>query len=207
MVALLALEDVEVALGREAVDDAEEAMWQQRIEQISAFVDGYCDDCFEVVAGDTLRAQANAYGVIELGGGPVSQVTSVMWAGTTKPVTGSCYDGLETLYNLWPMAVVDIVYTHGWSAVPKDVKGVVLDALLALLGLAEQGSSGPIKQFTVGNVTEAYSFSKHQDGATKINVTVSGEVLNLYRKSMGTFQLVGGNHIPPWLEVPFQTFL
>lgn len=196
MVSLVTIEDIEVALGRTASNEAEEAKWQQRIDQISAFIDGYVDCSLEELADDAIRAQADYYGVIELGGDPISTVTSVNHFGDSTAYGIPYWDGMNTIYGLAPMEVVDIIYSHGYESVPEEIKGVALDAVLAVLGIAEQGSSGPIRQFTVGDVTEAYAFSKGEDGATFVNVSISGQVLNNYRQTAGTYR-VGGPGFPP----------
>lgn len=197
MVSLITVEDVEVALGRSAQDGAEEAQWQQKINHISAFIDGYVDVSFTVKTDHVIRAQADYYGVIYLGGDPVSTVSSIAHVGDTVAAGVPLWDGLHTIYGLEPLEVVDITYTHGYSSIPEEIKAVCLEGVLAVLGLGEQGTSGPIRQVTVGDVTESYAFTRDTfDGATTVSVVLSGDVLKRYCKQMGTFRL-GASGFPP----------
>lgn len=197
MVSLITVEDIEVALGRSAANGAEEAQWQQKIDHISAFIDGYVDVSFEVKTDHVIRAQADYYGVIDLGGDPVSTVSSVVHVGDYTAASVPLWDGLHTIYGCEPLEVVEITYTHGYASVPEEIKGVCLDGVLAVLGLGEQGTSGPIRQVTVGDVTESYAFTRDTfDGATMVTVVLSGDVLKRYCKQAGTYR-VGASGFPP----------
>lgn len=182
MANLITIEDVVIALGREPMDDTEEAQWKTTIKKISAFINGYVDVSF-TPATDTVRYHSDYYGVVQLGGDPISAVTSVADRSGMDISAAMWSDGDDVIYGLLPNAVVDVTYTHGMSAVPDDVAVLVLDAVVGVLGL---GSNGPLKSFTLGDKTEAYA---SDSGSGMVTVQLEQRVLDNYRQTLTTLTL------------------
>lgn len=180
MTELVGIEDIEAAIGRTAEDAAEEARWLHYIRVISAFVCGYCDDSFEYLENDVVRYRADYYGVIVLGGGPVSEVTEVANWRTGAPIDVP-WDGFE-IYDLQPLQTVDVTYNHGYTEVPEDIKGVVVDTVIGIVGL---GATGPLKTLTVGDITEVYATARG------VGVSLQETVLDRYRMTAKSLRLGG----------------
>lgn len=182
MVALLDLEDVITIVGRSPNSAAEAAQWQFHIEAISAYISSYVDVSFEVKTGDVVRYEADYHGVIDLGGDPVSTVTSVKdWQSQTDVTY--YWNGLDQLFGLNPNQVVDVTYTHGYSTVPSDIRYLATEAVVGILGL---GATGSLTSFTVGDVTEVYSDPAKQ-GVTVVQLATS--VLDRYSNTYGSWRL------------------
>lgn len=192
MVALLDLEDIIVVV-REPQSADEAARWQFYIEAVSSFINGYVTASFEVLTGDVVRYQADYYGMVDLGGDPISSVSSVKNV-LTGLETQWYFDGNKKIYYLNPYETVDITYTHGYPAVPDDVKYMATQAVLGVLNL---GPTREIKSFTVGDVTEAYD--DPADGPHATVVSLSKEVLDRYRDDESTVRLGFSLPVPPTL--------
>ena len=180
MVELADIEDIETAIGRSAEDSAEEARWLHYIRTISSFICGYCDDSFEYLENDVVRYRADYYGVIVLGGGPVSDVTEVSNWRTGAPIEAP-WDGFE-IYDLMPLQTVDVTYNHGYTEVPDDIRGIVVDTVIGIVGL---GATGPLKTLTVGDITEAYATARG------VGVSLQETVLDRYRITAKSMRLGG----------------
>lgn len=197
MVALLDLEDIIVVVGRGPEDGEEAARWQYYIEAVSSFINGYVDVSFEEKTDDVVRYQADFYGVVDLGGDPISTVTSVKnWRSQLE--TTWEWDGLNIIYNLEPNEVVDVTYTHGYSGVPEDIKHMAIQAVTGTLGF---GATGPIRSLTVGDITEVYS-TQRVDGDAVV-ISLSKAVLENYcrindnwRLGAQRFPTPGTNNLP-----------
>ena len=183
MVALLDLEDIIVVVGRGPSSASEAAQWQFHIEAVSSFINNYVSVSFEVKTSETVRYQADYYGLIDLGGGPVSSVSSVKNA-QTQLETSWYWDRLSTISRLEPNEVVDVTYTHGYSAVPDDIKYMATQAVSDVLGL---GATGTLTSFTVGDVTEVYSKPIGDNSVTV--VSLSKDVLDRYSDTYGSWRL------------------
>lgn len=194
MVALLDLEDMIVASGRSPESATEAAQWQFQIDAVSAYINSYVSVSFELLEGDVVRMEADYYGVIDLGGEPVSTVNSVVSFASQQP-TPYYWNGLGEIRGLNPNEVVDINYDHGYATVPEDIKHVATQAVLGILDL---GSTGVLTSFTVGDVTEVYS-NPTDAGVTVVSLQKS--VLDKYSDTMGSWRLgsnynTGGNALP-----------
>lgn len=184
MVALLDIEDLIVALGREPVDAAEAAKWQFNIDGVSAFINGYVTVSFEPLTNDVVRYQADYYGAVCLGGDPTSSVSSIKDARSGLETVWD-WDRFNTIFYLEPNQVVDVTYSHGYSAVPADVSYMATQAVLGVLNL---GTTGTLTSFTVGDVTEVYENSR-EDGTVATVVSLSRTVLDKYTDSDHSLRL------------------
>ncbi len=186
MVALLDLEDIIIVVGRAPETAEEAAQWQFQINAVSAYINSYVSVSFEEIEDDVVRYESDYYGLINLGGDPVSTVSSVVdWE--SQLATSYYWNGLDQIRYLNSNQVVDVTYTHGYSEVPEDIKHVATEAVVGVLGL---GATGSITSFTVGDVTEVYS-DPSADGTSV--VTLQKGVLDKYTDTYGSFRL-GTNH-------------
>lgn len=191
-VPLTTIGDVELSTGK-TITDEDRATYL--INVISAYIASYCDLLsFAEVEDDTVRLQADYYGIIELGGGPISVVTSVTTVDGTE-VAGYTFDGARMITGLGPFQTVDIVYTHGEDEVPADIQGLAADAVGSVVHL---NSTGPLKVRTVGDVTYGY-----YQGGVVVSV-LSEAVLDRYRKTEYTWRL--GPHNTPEVNYPINWY-
>ena len=182
-VACTTLDEIEDALGRSLTVD-EQAKATYYIGVISAFIESYCDlISLQEVLDDVIRLQADYYGIIELGGGPISSVASVTDVDGTE-VTGYAFDGSGMISGLAPFQTVDITYSHGLDEVPADIRAIATEAVVGTIVLQ---LSGPLKTRTVGDVT--YSF---QEGSN-VGVQLASGVLDRYKTTEYTMRLGPSN--------------
>lgn len=197
VLALTTIDDIEAATG-DPIPLSEEPKWQAYIDSVSSFVNGYVDDIFEEITDDVVRYQADYYGLIDLGGGPISDVSLISNWRTDAEVSYAYWNGIDQIYGLQPLQVVDVTYTHGWVEIPDDIKFMVRDIVL---GVLELGTSGPIRSFTVGDVSEVYDTTA---GGKVAGVTLAGHTLARYCTTDYTLRL-GAGHYPdntPTLPIP-----
>ncbi len=194
MVALLDLEDLIVVIGRPPATAEEAAQWQFQIDAISAYINSYVSVSFELIEDDIVRYEADYYGVINLGGDPISTVSSVVsWQ--SQSAVSYYWNGLDEIRGLCPNEVVDITYSHGYSTIPEDVKHMATQAVTGVLDL---GATGSLTSFTVGDVTEVYS---NPDGNGVTTVSLQRAVLDKYSDTYGSWRLgsnynTGGSQLP-----------
>lgn len=186
VLALTTISEVEESTGMTAVGVTEQNRWQAYIDSISSFVNGYVDDIFEEITDDVVRCQADYYGLIDLGGGPISDVTLVANWRTAAEVTYAYWNGIDQIQRLQPLQVVDVTYTHGWAVIPDDIAFMVRDLVAGVLQLNENGASGPIRSFTVGDVSEVYDISA---GNSLAAVVVGAHTLARYCNGDYTLRL------------------
>lgn len=129
---------------------SEAAQAQAIIDVVEGAIESETGISFTAVADDEIRIQADGHGIIELRSRPVTAITSVTDMDGVA-IDYVEFDGLSTLYNLYPNQVVDIVYSHGFSTVPKDIKGVALGSASRVM----YNPSG-LRQETVGAISVTY---------------------------------------------------
>lgn len=153
MVALLQVSDIEDVIGRPADDEIEERKWLLYIDSVSAYIENYVDVDFEKTENHVVRRKATYRGVVRLFGGPIYSVTAVKNWRTGQPDFYADWDGIDQIFNLDSMQVVDITYTHGYDTIPRDI---FLVALHGVLGLVDEGEPSELRSYTVGDVKEDY---------------------------------------------------
>lgn len=147
--AIILVADLASFMGR-TFTSSESEQASALIDVVEAAIESETGVSFTPVVDDAIRIQADGHGIIELKRKPVTAVTSV------KDMDGLDidsveFDGLATLYNLYPNQVVDIVYSHGFSTVPRDIRGVALGAASRVM----YNPSG-LRQETVGAISVTY---------------------------------------------------
>lgn len=186
MGALIAISDLETALGRTFEDDEEEAKWQRYINSLSDYINSRVDVAFEIITDGVARLQANYEGEIFLKG-PVSKVTSVKDFRTHQEDPYVDWDGISTLFNLWPDQVVDVTWSYGLAGVPDDIKNVMITGVLAAL---DEGSPIDLRSYKVGDVQE----DMRQGSITQLFGFGINDVLTKYGTMHFTMNTASGGH-------------
>lgn len=106
------------------------------------------------------------------------------------------FDGLSQIAGLQPLQVVDVTYTHGYQDVPDDVKYMATEVVVGVLGL---GATGPIRSFTVGDVSEVYAVRGDNVAAV---VVLSNRVLDRYTNEDVTYRLGAGHYPDEMTSIP-----
>lgn len=195
-VPIITIPELELAIGRDLTTQ-EEARATYYISVISAFIASYCDlVSFEEITDDVVRGQADYYGIIQLGGGPISEVTAVTSVDGTE-VGGWTFDGLGMILGLNPFQTVDITYSHGSDEIPVDLKDIAVEAVSGSLSAKV---SGPVVRRTVGDVT--YVFKE----GNNLSIQLSEHTLKQYRTHSYTMRLGpayerGFNYPVNWFQI------
>lgn len=195
-VSVTSIANIEAALGKD-LTGTDETRATYYINVISAFMASYCDlISFSEVADDAIRVQADFYGILDLGGGPISEVASVTSVDGTI-VSGWTFDGMSRILGLNPFQTVIVTHTHGVDDIPEDLESVATEAVIGLLALKV---SGPVTTRTVGDVTYVY-----QQGQT-LGFTLPQLILDKYRTTEYTMRLGssyarGLDYPPNWFQI------
>lgn len=190
-VALITVQDIEVALGRDVDDTQEQSEWQFYIDTISDFINNYVNVSFERATDVTERLKADYYGQIKLTG-PVVEITSVKNARTLQEDQWVDFDsGNNTLYYLEPNQTVLVTYTYGYSTIPDDIQQLVLATVLDQIN---EISPVSLRAFKVGDVEEQY-----RDGMLTQLFGMSGrKTLNKYGSNSYTINTGGADQFPDY---------
>lgn len=181
--ALITVEELEAFMGREFTV-AEETQAEAIIEAVSSVIESETGVSFTLQENDEIRAQADGYGMIELNSKPISEVT-VYCVDETDEHPGYAWDHMATIYGLQPNEVVDIVYTHGYSAVPGDIKTVAYGMCSRIM----YNPSG-LRQETVGAISVTYPGIGGEAGTVNIS-KLERRVLDKYAKTAASMRLAG----------------
>lgn len=178
---LLQIHDLEIALDR-TLDNDEEPNAHYLIDAITAYIETVTDTAFSPHTNETVRELADFYGVVTLSPGPVTLVSSVTAINYISPIWH--FDGYNTIYNLYPNQVVDIVYSYGLDQVPPDIKYAAAEMVKSVIqGLPEGG----LKSKQVGDVNYAFA-----DAATHKFHGLGADVLDAYTPVGTTYRLGRG---------------
>lgn len=190
-VALITVQDIETALGREADDSEELAEWQFYIDTISAFINSYVDVSFERLISVTETHKADHYGQVKLPG-PVVEITSVKNYRTGLEDLECDFDpGNSTLFYLMPDQTFNITYTYGYSTIPDDIQQLVLSTVLDQIN---EISPVALRERKVGDVEEQY-----RDGVIQQLFGKSGKkTLNKYGSNSYTINASGADYYPDY---------
>jgi hypothetical protein len=147
--ALITVEELEAFMGR-TFTESEEAQAEALIDAVSFVIEGEAGVSFSLVENEEIRVQADGYGMIELNAKPISAV-AVYDVGGTDELAYAAWDGLCTVWGLQPNQVVDIVYSHGYAAIPGDIKAVAYGVASRIMV-----NPGGLRQETVGAISVTY---------------------------------------------------
>lgn len=193
---LITLDEAEEALGQ-TLDNAQQELVLRFIRLVSTYITSYTGVSFGQVVTASIRAKADYYGVVELPGGPVQEVTSVHYFYGGEP---GCWewDGLDEIYGLSPNAVVDITYKHGYAQIPDDIREVATEVVKRVF-LSPDGQGGALFKYRVGDVEEMYSGTFGGMGRGMFN-DLEKLILDQYRVTAKTYRT--GFHLPDPPSIP-----
>lgn len=144
------------------------------IDSISAYIESQTGQKFSPVIDQTVRCQADSYGIIEFA--DLDDVSAVKDAETG--VTASYgWDRMNKIYGLCSYQVVDVTISYGWDEPPEDILGILITLCAEALGLP---LGGDMQRKRVGDVEEQFSVTVT---SSRVLVTPSGlmtEVFNSY---------------------------
>jgi hypothetical protein len=148
-VAIITVEELAAFMGKTfTASESEQA--QAIIDVVEGAIESETGASFTPVLDDVVRVQADGHGIVELKSKPVTDVSSVLNM-DGEEIQYWEFDGLATIYNLFPQQVVDITYSHGFNQIPRDIRGVAL-------GVASRVLYNPagLRQETVGAISVTY---------------------------------------------------
>lgn len=155
---LVSVEEVEAFMGREFTTP-EAAQAQAVIDMVEAIVGSeVAGVSFTLVEDDIIDIQADGHGIIELSSRPVHEVSSILDINGDE-VRYWDFDGLTTIYNLFPLQVVQLTYTHGYETLPADIRAVIIGASSRFMN----NPSG-LRQETVGAISVTYPGIQGESG-------------------------------------------
>lgn len=184
---MFTLADLEVALQR-SISPEQQDYYQSLIDQVTSYIESETGVAFSLHTNETLRYRADGWGIVELVGPVVSvaSITPLIQSNYSYRYDGwywsAQWNGLGDIDGLAPFEVVDVTYTYGYDVadVPKDIKGVAIDAVA---GVIKGRAPTDLQERTVGDITYKYRFS-----ATDFDALGLG-VLNLYKGVARTWRL------------------
>lgn len=99
-------------------------------------------------------------GRVVLAGVPVLAVASAAGVdedGSTAPLDGWQWDGIDRVYGLYGWDLVEITYTTGWDPVPDGVVELVCQVAARMAVPVPDGVGAGLRSRTVGAVSATYS--------------------------------------------------
>lgn len=175
--ALLTLEDLEIALGT-TFDEDEVANAQYIIDATTSYIENQTGLSFSVKTDITKRFSADYYGRVELIPGPVTDVSAVKDWRTQGSTSYAYWDGLDTVYNLYPGEVVDVTFSCGYETAPGDLKFAATEITKSVVDNLPEGA---LRSKQVGDI--AYFFQT----AEKTSFNGMGRsVIDSYRDTIQT---------------------
>lgn len=179
--ALITVEELEAFMGR-TFTDPEAAQAEIFIDMASDVIESESGVSFSLVEDEEIRIQADGYGIIELSAKPI-QAIAVYQIDSTDEVSYATWDGLSAVYGLQPNEVVDIVYTHGYTTVPGDIKAVCYGVCSRMM----YNPSG-LRQETVGAISVTYPGLGGEAGTLNFS-TLEKRVLEKYAASAKSMRM------------------
>ncbi len=150
---LLTIAELQSALGRDSApfSDDEEGTAQFWIDSVEQFILAEVPGLAFEETEETVRAQADYFGVVELIQYPILDITSVKDARSLR-LTAYDWDGFETLFDLEGNQTLLIELEYGFTAVPADL-------VVVAKSMAYRAMSNPfnVRQQTVGAISETYA--------------------------------------------------
>jgi hypothetical protein len=180
---LITVEELEAFMGRQFTD-TEEAQASSLIDVVSYVIESEAGCSFTYVDAEDIRIQADGYGMIELNAKPIADVAIYEVDGTDE-ITSATWDGLCTIYGLEPNQVVDIVYSHGYSTVPGDIKAVAYGVTSRIMV-----NPGGLRQETVGAISVTYPGIGGEAGTINFSL-LEKRILDKYSAREKSMRLAG----------------
>lgn len=146
----ISVAELEAFMGK-TFDLTEETQAESIISMVSSFIKNRVKNVsFSLVEDDVITTQADGHGIVELYSRPIQYITSVVDINGDS-IEDYDFDGLRAIYNLFPLQVVTITFTHGYSTTPDDIKDVTKAAAARIM----YNPAGH-RQETVGAISLTY---------------------------------------------------
>lgn len=181
--ALITVEELEAFMGR-TFTPAEEDQAEVLIQVATDVIESETGVSFTLVEDEEVRIQADGYGMIEMRATPISDLT-VYCVDSADEHPSYAWDHMITIYGLQPNEVVDVVYSHGYSTVPGDIKAVAYGMCSRIM----YNPSG-LRQETVGAISVTYPGIGGEAGTVNIS-KLEKSVLAKYAKTQESWRLAG----------------
>jgi len=189
------VEDINTFLGTTILPDDAQALLA--IEEATAVIKNYCNQEIEQVSDDTILLDGTGSTKLFLPNLPVSSITSVTVDGVLLDPTyyALAENGvLWRKYGTWTVGAcnIEITYTHGYAAIPEDVKGVCYRSASRLYQARLKASKvdfvGDVKSVSVGDYSISFGGGSGAAGESQGDVSAARtllmsekDVLNRYR--------------------------
>lgn len=180
--AMITPAELSAYMGREFTE-AEALQATSLIEIVEASIESEAGVSFTPVVDDNIVIQADGHGIIELNKRPVTDVSYVADVNGNEILSWE-FDGLSTIYNLYPLQVVHLTYSHGFDTVPRDIRGVALGASSRVM----YNPSG-LRQETVGAISVTYPGIGGEAGTINFS-TLERRILSNYAYQARSMRLM-----------------
>lgn len=147
--AIITVDELAAFMGR-TFSASEQAQAGAIIDVVESAIESETGVSFVHVEDDVILIQADGHGIIELNSKPITNIGSVNDV-NGEEIDFVDFDGLSCLYNLYPHQVIELTYSHGFTVVPRDIKGVALGSASRVM----YNPSG-LRQETVGAISVTY---------------------------------------------------
>lgn len=189
------VEDINTFLGTTITPDDAQALLA--IEEATAVIKNYCNQEIEQVSDDVILLDGTGSTKLFLPELPVVSIASVEVDGVLLDPTyyALAENGvLWRKYGTWTVGAcnIEITYTHGYSAIPEDVKGVCYRSASRLYQARLKASKvdfvGDVKSVSVGDYSISFGGGSGTAGENQGDVSAARtllmsekDVLNRYR--------------------------
>lgn len=147
--AIISVDELAAFMGR-TFSASEQEQAAAIIDVVESAIESETGVSFTAIEDDVILIQADGHGIIELNSRPVTNISSINDV-NGDPIDYVDFDGLSTIYNLHPHQVIELTYSHGFSVVPRDIRGVALGSASRVM----YNPSG-LRQETVGAISVTY---------------------------------------------------
>lgn len=177
MVAFATAEDLATYIQRD-LSAAETATATQALDIATEMIRGYTRQVLSVDAGDIVLLDGRGLYLMRLPERPVTALATVKVAGVTLVSTEYQWTEmgfLERVRGVWPKgrANIEVTYTHGYTTIPEDIRGVTLELASDLFG----GVVGQVAGETLG----PYQYTTQQSNGTSTLSDDHRAILGRYR--------------------------
>lgn len=157
------VDDINTFLGTTLIPDDAQALLA--IEEASAVIKNYCNQEIEQTQSDTILLDGTGSTKLFLPEIPVSEIASVKVDGVLLDPTQYALAENGVLwrkYGSWTVGArnVEVTYTHGYAAIPEDIKGVCYRSASRLyqarLKAAKVDFVGDVKSVSVGDYSISF---------------------------------------------------
>ena len=189
------IDDINTFLGTTILPDDAQALLA--IDEATAVIQNYCNQKIEQVSDDTIQLDGTGSTKLFLPELPVVSITSVEVDGVLLDPTyyALAENGvLWRKYGVWTVGArnIEIAYTHGYSAIPDDLRGVCYRSAARLYQAQMKAGKvdfvGDVKSVSVGDYSISFGGGSGAAGEGQGDVSAARtllmsekDILNRYR--------------------------